>query len=430
MPLLNLPSTSVFVRNSLNMAVGLMLLVVTATNGLAQTDSVLALTPFSPRYGLPHFFQKLKKQQPVRVVYLGGSITRKDGGWRDQTFDALRQAYPTVAMEQIMAAISGTGSDFGMFRLQGHVLTYNPDLVFIEFAVNDNSRPFRQVLESMESIVRQIWTHDPATDVCFVYTLSKGNWERYRNQQFSVATSAMETIASHYQIPSVNVGTEPARLIAEGKMVLEEKTGKSAGKLVFATDGVHPLVETGHRLYTEQIMASLRTMAVNSTARRRVMPKPLSATSVLPVRWLSVADNSVERSPGWSVTDSVTQGKEFARFVPSVLTTADTTAFLRFRFTGQSFGVADVIGPGSGHLLVQIDNEPARIIKRFDNFCTYYRLNYFVINGLPQREHVVTITLAPGRIDKLAVLRTRQEIAELSSGFRYQQPFIAHLFYR
>ena len=36
-------------------------------------------------------------------------------------------------ISEINAAIEGTGSDFGVFRLKDHVLQYKPDLGFVEF---------------------------------------------------------------------------------------------------------------------------------------------------------------------------------------------------------------------------------------------------------------------------------------------------------
>lgn len=89
------------------------------------------------RNGLSNFTEKVNKKDSIRVAYLGGSITEQNG-WRRYSLEWFRQSFPKVKFIEINAAIGGTGSDFGAFRLQDHVLKFNPDLVFVEFGVNDN----------------------------------------------------------------------------------------------------------------------------------------------------------------------------------------------------------------------------------------------------------------------------------------------------
>jgi hypothetical protein len=125
------------------------------------------------RDGLPNFFAKAKADGKLTLAYFGGSITAANG-WRPQTTAWLRQHYPKAEVTEIDAAIGGTGSDLGVFRLGHDVLAYRPDLVFVEFAVNDGGAPPEQIYRCMEGIVRQIRRADPATDICFVYTMHDG----------------------------------------------------------------------------------------------------------------------------------------------------------------------------------------------------------------------------------------------------------------
>lgn len=73
----------------------------------------------------------------LKVAFLGGSITGKDDCWRPQTMDMFRRLHPHITWEEINASVGGTGSDFGAFRLAREVTDHTPDLVFVEFAVND-----------------------------------------------------------------------------------------------------------------------------------------------------------------------------------------------------------------------------------------------------------------------------------------------------
>jgi lysophospholipase L1-like esterase len=162
----------------------------------AQTDSLLPAKELSVRGGLPNFFAKIKNGKTVRIAFLGGSITRAGNGYRDQVLTWFREQYPSNQFEEIMAAVSGTGSDFGACRVQQHVIDRKPDLVFIEFAVNDNRRRMQSVRENIEGIVRQIWKADKKTDICFIYTFANENLPQLQKGIFPTSVTAMETVAA------------------------------------------------------------------------------------------------------------------------------------------------------------------------------------------------------------------------------------------
>lgn len=88
------------------------------------------------RDGLGNVMAKIEAGQPVRIAYLGGSITEMDG-WRRLSREWLQAQYPACTFSETHAAIGGTGSSLGVYRVGEHVLKYDPDLVFVEFAVND-----------------------------------------------------------------------------------------------------------------------------------------------------------------------------------------------------------------------------------------------------------------------------------------------------
>ena len=139
-----------------------------------------------------------------------------------------------------------------------------PDLVFIEFAVNDGSTAPEQIMATMEGIVRQIRRADPATDICFVYTLSEPVVKDLLAGRCQRSAAAMEAVADHYRIPSVHFGVEVARRIAAGSLVFKgskpEPFDPAALPMLFSTDGVHPLVETGHGLYADVLARSLAAL--------------------------------------------------------------------------------------------------------------------------------------------------------------------------
>lgn len=147
------------------------LLVCAGPAAIGQAQGLRDAAEFHARGGLPNAFAKLKAGKAVRIAYLGGSITEQNG-WRPKTLDWFKKRYPAASITEINAAIGGTGSDLGVYRLQQDVLTHKPDLLFVEFAVNDGGAAPERILKAMEGIVRQTWRADRSTDICFVYTLT------------------------------------------------------------------------------------------------------------------------------------------------------------------------------------------------------------------------------------------------------------------
>src|SRR4051812_42139077 len=126
----------------------------------------------TPRAGLPNFLAKVATPgADVKIAYFGGSITAQEG-WRPKTLAYFQKTYPNAKITQINAAIGGTGSDLGVFRLKHDVLDFKPDLLFVEFAVNDGGQSPANIFKYMEGIVRQTWKELPNCDICYVYTVT------------------------------------------------------------------------------------------------------------------------------------------------------------------------------------------------------------------------------------------------------------------
>ncbi|MBS1563581.1 MAG: SGNH/GDSL hydrolase family protein, partial [Bacteroidetes bacterium] len=388
-----------------------------------HADSLLPAKELSIRGGLPNFFARIASGKPVRVAFLGGSITRAGGGYRDQILAWLRSQYPAVQFEEIMAAVSGTGSDFGACRVKQHVIDKNPDLVFVEFAVNDNRWPMRLVRETMEGIVRQIWKANASTDICFIYTFAAENLPLLQKGLFPASVSAMEAVASHYNIPGIHMGLAAVEEIDKGKMIISGKREEQSSVPLFSIDGVHPLPETGHKIYTRVLSDCLLSMKEKAGMVSHALPVALEKKSWAKAGMISLPGKARFKGD-WQQIDSVTKGKEYYPLLPTVYSTASADASLTVKFTGTRFGLADIMGPGSGAVEVTIDKQAPRIINRFDAFCTYYRLNYFILSDLPEGKHTATIRLSRTPIDKAAILKTRNAVVKDWTPYQGQAMFI------
>ncbi|MCX5644639.1 MAG: alpha-L-fucosidase [Phycisphaerae bacterium] len=374
------------------------------------------------RDGLPNFFARAKAGEKLTVAYFGGSITAANG-WRPQTTAWLRQHYPQANFTEIDAAIGGTGSDLGVFRLGHDVLDYHPDLVFVEFAVNDSGAPPEQIYRCMEGIVRQIRHANPATDICFVYTMHDGMLRDLAAGRLPRSASAMELIADHYGIPSIHLAQEAARRVNAGEWVFtapkpEVPADPAKGlpaRPAFAGDSCHPFAETGHKLYTEAIARSFKAMEglVRSVPARASKETPRGVTMNTPF----APDNhenaklipltAAMLGDGWQSLDLKTDpiAKGFARRLPVLWRADKPGATLTFAFHGRSAAIYDLLGPDGGELEVVVDNRPAKMVRRFDAYCTYHRLGTTALLSDTQvGDHTVTIRLTGNTFDKAEIL--------------------------
>ena len=376
-----------------------------------------------PRAGWPNFLAKAQgvfgsgALPELKVGYLGGSITAQPG-WRVKSLAHLKQAYPGVKFTEINAAIGGTGSDLGVFRLQQDVLSKQPDLLFVEFAVNDGGAAPDQIIRCMEGIVRQTWRANPNCDICFVYTVTEALAGPMLEGKLQRSASAMEKVADFYGIPSITLGMEVAKLAKAGKLVWRAPLPKTADertalgdKVVFAPDGVHPHVETGHRLYLEAITRSLPAIGqASGKPMKHELPAPLVADNFEDARLLSIAATKLPAGVAPLDPAKDATAKAYANRLPALVRLTEAGQTIEFKFKGTHCAVYDVIGPAGGQVAVTLDGGAPRVVTRFDAYCTYARLSAFTVGTkLADTVHTVRLELRPDAFDKAAILAQRKE---------------------
>lgn len=362
------------------------------------------------RDGLGNAFAKLREGGEVKIAYLGGSITAQNG-WRPKTLKWFRESFPKADVVEVNAAIGGTGSDLGVFRLQQDVLQHNPDLLFVEFAVNDGGAPPRDIWRAMEGIVRKTWRQNPSIDICYVYTFAVG-FERDLNEGVCPrAASADEILADHYGIPSINVALRVTELAREGKLQFKPKTDPEtkkeleapSGVILFSKDGVHPL-DAGHDVYTGVITSALAEMANAAAPRAHELKSPFVEDN-----WERAKLLPLERTmltPGWRRLDPEKGlGKRFHNRMKSIWEADRPGEKISFRFKGTAVRLYDLMGPDAGQVVCTIDGKTGQPRARFDSYCTYHRLAHFVVaRELEDAVHTVTVEIHPDQPDRSAVV--------------------------
>ncbi len=382
----------------------------------APSEDLVPAAECRERAGLPNVLAKLRDGAEVRVAYLGGSITAQDG-WRPKTLNWFREKFPKAKVSEINAAIGGTGSDLGVFRLRHDVLQHKPDLLFVEFAVNDGGAEPHQIHQCMEGIVRQTWKENPATDICFVYTLAGNMLETLQQERFPRAASSMEKVADYYGIPSIHMGVEVARLEKAGKLIFKGEKPKTATekanlgeKILFSPDAVHPYADTGHQIYLEAVVRSFAKIEQAGKPGPHVLGNPFVNDNWEQARMFPIS--KAKLSPGWMKLDGSVdpQARSFGNRVPELYKASAPGESISFRFRGTTVRIYDLLGPDCGQVSVVVDDQAPIVKPRFDAYCTYHRLaTLSVAEGVVHSLHTVKLTTHPDQPNKAKILSERSE---------------------
>lgn len=345
----------------------------------ARAQTTAPEAPIAPRT-----FTLLREGKPVTVVYFGGSITAGAGAsngektsYRGLTTAWLKEQFPKATIKAVNAAIGGTGSDLGAFRCQRDVLVHKPDLVFVEFAVNDGGGAEVRVKEAMEGLVRQILKAKAETEIVFIYTTTKALYAPYEKGELPKAVKYDSEVAAHYGIPAINVG----------KVLFDRVQSEKAEWETYLKDGVHPN-DAGYAIYFEAIKAALSKSVTAPLAptEPKALPKPMTEH---PMESARIADASeAQGGDAWVTKDPV-----LTRYFGKGLACGTPGSELTLKFSGTTVGIFWVMAADSGDIEWSIDGSAPKTRSSWDKYCLKFnRQGYTILaNNLPQGEHTLTI---------------------------------------
>lgn len=390
------------------------------------TTSYYETNGLQTRNGLPNFNYKIQEKDSLSIVFLGGSITNHQG-YRVQICDWLKTQYKGIRFKAINSGIGGTGSDLGVFRTDRDVLRHHPDLVFIEFAVNDAKSDSLLICHSMEGIVRKIWAQNPYTDICFLYTLNETMLDDLKAGRKYRSVRYMERIADYYDIPSVNFADDVMALMDKGELIFKGDAKKDyEDKIVFTNDGTHPTYDGGHPIYTKTLSHALLQMDKAQQKahplRAALYPGNYEKAKMIPI-------SNVSRSDGWKILPK--SDKAFTHFqgnpneIQPVWESSNPNDSINICFEGSRIGVFDLIGPSSGGMSVKIDSNEPFYVHRFDKYCAdRNRANYCLFETLKNEKHTVVIRPNNQRFEKSEIYQTNNKVIPESEYFNEFNTYI------
>lgn len=210
--------------------------------------------------------EKAKQGEDVTIAYIGGSITEGAlATTQEKTYARLSYQYfaDTFGTGEnvhfLNAGFSGTPSTLGIIRYDRDMLTRGyttpvtyPDIVFIEFAVNDGDDP--TFGEAYESMIRQALNapNEPAVFLLFAVFESEFNLQ-----------DRLMPLGKHYDLPMISI---------KNAVIPQIHAGNITNREFFARDGYHPM-DYGHQIMCDCITYCFDRIAEAETDASYTVPE-------------------------------------------------------------------------------------------------------------------------------------------------------------
>ncbi|MDR1688524.1 MAG: GDSL-type esterase/lipase family protein [Clostridiales bacterium] len=203
-------------------------------------------------------FEKAANGEEVTVAFIGGSITEGLNANAETCYAALtvnwmKRVFNNKNIKLINAGESGTGSKLGVMRVTPQVLDAKPDIVFIEFAVNDGTDADSN--SAYESLIRKNLNGESEPAVGLLFTVLKNGYSNQDN---------MAKIGAYYALPMFTVKDSIFAEITAGNMTWED----------YSNDESHPHTD-GHKMVAEIMQYGLEAIynqAAEGTASGQLIP--------------------------------------------------------------------------------------------------------------------------------------------------------------
>ena len=241
---------------------------------------------------LKNLMKRAANGESLVIGFLGGSITQGSLSSTPETcyaylvYEWWKKSFPNAEFSFVNGGIGGTTSHYGGARAWKDVLCYRPDIVTVDFSVNDDANEFFE--ETYEGTLRRLLAAPSAPAVVVLnnvfYDTGK-NAQDYHNR-----------IADHYGIPHVSIKDTIFPDVESGKIVRADIT----------PDNLHPN-DKGHSLVADEICKLLDSIKAEveeetiageniegkstKTEASVLLPAPLTENAYEHSRLIQIQDN-------------------------------------------------------------------------------------------------------------------------------------------
>lgn len=287
---------------------------------------------------------KARRGEEICVAAIGGSITAGGLQTKDpknryisKVADWFTQSFPKAKVRFVNAGIGGTNSVYGAMRVQRDVLSKKPDLVIVEYAVNDN-HPVPMFWGSYEGVLRQILRDPQQPAVVQMFFMQRKGENAQETQHM---------LGLHYNLPMVSFRDAWWPEIYSGRVKWED----------MYADVVHPN-DVGHIRASELLIALLKDVKAkpepSTSASHADLPAPMISDLFANCRYAQYADLKPTQNSGWTQTSDGTKWEN----------PASTNGEIEFGFVGKLLFVGyDIDKDAEPFTTFSIDEGKAQPLK-------------------------------------------------------------------
>ena len=292
------------------------------------------------RGNLTKFKEAIKKGR-VKIGFLGGSITtaQTPSNWPTYVRGWFVDRFKDVRLSVINAAIGATGSLCALSLVEKEIIDTSCDLVFVEYAVNDNGADRDRRMRTREGLIRKLLA--AGIDVVIVYTFYQNMFKQADRGEIPDSIADFEKLAEHYNVSSVYMANAAYDRVKRGMIPWK----------MWLPDGTHPQ-NLGSYFYAEKVIEYLEGELLREDAvpmpKGRALPQPLHGKN-----WQNTEEipfDRVRTTGAWSVEREV-----FIPWFNETLYTCGLHDSLSFEFEGRGLAIVFSYGKSTGKMSYTID---------------------------------------------------------------------------
>lgn len=304
----------------------------------------------------------------MNIAIIGGSITEGAGAseynksYVYRLEEYLKKGYKNIVIKNL--GVGGTGSQFGIFRLKRDLAGFTPDVVFIEFSVNDRILNSSDISIYFEGLIREC---AKITSKIIVLGFPTGMADS--------CTSIHKKFAYFYDIPFIDVQDEVFKRIGKKEITWTQ----------ISIDNLHPN-DKGHELYFDIIRDRLKNINLEDI-KLNIDKKVLSKYRFINPKIEAYDSTNIEYYGQWKEEKFNLNNKFNYGAV-----TENIGDGIIFEFKGKSLGMMNIMTKNSGILECKLDNYEFYIdlyINSENHFATTINLN-----GLKDDNHTLIMNVS------------------------------------
>lgn len=322
---------------------------------------------------------RLARGEPVCIAVVGGSITQGAGAskpanrYGERFAAGWRRAFPGARIDFVNAGVGATGSEIGAFRLKRDVLSKRPDVVVVEFSVNDGMG--ERWAASYEGVLRQLLKAPGDIAVIALGMVGQDGGNRQE---------CHAPVAAHYAVPYVSYRNALYPYVKAGQVTWRD----------LSPDSIHPN-DDGHALAAALLNRRLANAYAAFKASGRApapvppLPKPMYGTAFDQGEFHEVTDMKVTANAGFFPLRDNCWGEGLA--------CTNAGGRLVFEVEGSTVALLYRVGRKPfnwGKFSIRMDGK--EVATRLDGFRDqwwWYTPSVFLCQGRPGRHTVEVVTL-------------------------------------